>query len=73
MIDVRDATVAVSHLPQKLPGSARVNKYTFTLNEKGDNISSEAERIKAEILQDSLLVSLEAPIQEAKTPTEVQA
>jgi hypothetical protein len=54
MIDVRDKTVSVSHLPESLPGSARVRQYTFELNEKGDNISSEAERIKAEILKDSL-------------------
>jgi len=73
MIDVRDATVSVSHLPQKLPGSARVHQYTFVLNEKGDNISSEAERIKAEILKDSLLVQLDEPSQETKATTEVQA
>lgn len=56
MIDVRDANVSVSHLPEKLPGSAQVRQYAFTLNEKGDNISSEAERIKAEILKDCLVL-----------------
>lgn len=62
MIDVRDASVSVSHLPQKLPGSARVRQYPFNLNEKGNNISSEAERIKAEIVKDCLFPP-EAPEQ----------
>ena len=73
MIDVRDATVSVSHLPQKLPGSSRVNQYTFTLNEKGDNISREAERIKAEILKDSLMVPMEEPSHEPRVTAEVRA
>lgn len=62
IIDVRNATVTVSHLPPKLPGSARVHQYTFILNEKGDNISSEAARIKAEILKDCLVPSEDSDI-----------
>jgi hypothetical protein len=54
MIDVRDANVSVSYLPQKLAGSARIRHYLFNLNEQGNNISSEAERIKTEILKDCL-------------------
>ncbi|MFY1897011.1 hypothetical protein ACOTCN_23710 [Achromobacter xylosoxidans] len=57
MIAVKDSNVSVSHLPQQLPGSARVYKYAFILNEEGNNISSEAERIKAEILKDCLAQS----------------
>ncbi len=54
MIEVKDSVVSISFLPQKLPGSARVRQYPFTLNEKGNNISSESERIKLEILKDSV-------------------
>ncbi|MCX7252272.1 MAG: hypothetical protein NTX37_12390 [Burkholderiales bacterium] len=57
MIEVKDLNVSISHLPKKLPGAARLYHYTFTLNEKGNNISSEAERIKAEILRDCLAQS----------------
>ncbi len=71
MIDVRDATVSVSLLPQKLPGSARVHQYTFTLNEKGDNISGEADRIKTEILKDCLIPH-EDSCSEAKAVTDAQ-
>lgn len=54
MIEVKDSKVSVTHLPGQLSGSVRVYQYAFTLNEKGDNISSEAERIKTEILKDCL-------------------
>lgn len=54
MIDVRDAKVTVSHLPDNLPGSTQVYQYSFTLNAEGNNIASEADRIKAEILKDCL-------------------
>jgi hypothetical protein len=54
MIDVRDNKVSISHLPEKLPGSAQVHEYSFTLNMQGDNISGEADRIKAKILKDCL-------------------
>ncbi len=71
MIDVRDNKVSVSHLPDKLPGSARVREYSFTINEKGDNISGEAERIKAEILKDCLEPRTEP--QQPHSPSEAPA
>ncbi|MBT3067617.1 hypothetical protein [Rhodoferax sp. U11-2br] len=71
IIDVRDSLVSVSHLPHKLPGSARVHQYTFTLNEKGDNISSESDRIKSEILKDCLMSSDE-PVSETKSAAKAQ-
>jgi len=52
MIEVRDGKVSLSHLPSTLPGEARAAEYSFSLNEQGNNISSEAERIKEEILRD---------------------
>lgn len=61
MIEVRDHKVSVSQLPESLPGPAQAFEYTFTLNERGDNISSEADRIKGEILKECL----------AATPTQV--
>ena len=70
MIQVKDSIVSVSFLPLKLPGSARVRQYAFTLNEKGDNISSEAERIKLEILKDSLAPQEEDSNESEKAPTE---
>lgn len=72
MIDVRDATVSLSQLPQELPGSARINQYTFTLNEKGDNISSEADRIRGEILKDCL-APLEGASHETKATKEAKS
>ncbi|TWG78957.1 hypothetical protein L602_000800000260 [Cupriavidus gilardii J11] len=72
MIEVKDAIVSISHLPQELPGSARVCRYTFTLNEKGDNIAGEAERIKAEILTDCLVPG-ETPEPELKSQIEPAA
>ena len=69
MIDVRDGTVSISHLPVQLPGSARVTQYSFILNDKADNIASEAERIKAEILKDCLLSPPEDPADESKGST----
>lgn len=61
MIEVRDHNVSVSQLPESLPGPAQAFEYTFQLNERGDNISSEADRIKGEILKECL----------AATPTQV--
>lgn len=52
MIEVRDGKVSLSHLPSALPGEVRAVEYTFALNEKGDNISSEVDRIKSEVLRD---------------------
>lgn len=72
MIDVKDANVSVSRLPQTLPGTARVSQYLFTLNEKGNNIGSEAERIKAEILKDCLF-SPEDPEQATPPPAVAMA
>ena len=54
MIEVRDHKVSVSQLPESLPGSAHAFEYPFTLNDRGDNISSEADRIKGEILKECL-------------------
>jgi hypothetical protein len=65
MIDVRDGKVSVSHLPETLPGNARVFQYSFTLNERGSNISSEAERIKSEITRDCLQTHRPKPSDEA--------
>jgi hypothetical protein len=56
MIDVRDNKVSLSQLPKKLPGNAKVSEYSFKLNQQSDNIASEAERIKAEILRDCLIL-----------------
>ncbi len=52
MIDVRDNNVTVSQLPDILPGTATVLQYPFAVNARGDNISSEAERIKVQIVTD---------------------
>ena len=71
-IEVKNSIVAISHLPQQLPGSARVYQYAFTLNEKGTNISSEAERIKVEILKDCL-AQPEVSSQEKTIPTTERA
>lgn len=66
MIEVKDSKVAISHLPQQLSGSIRVEQYPFALNEKGNNISSEAERIKLEILN-ACLIQVEDQSGESKT------
>ncbi|WP_203234277.1 hypothetical protein [Burkholderia mayonis] len=54
MIDVRDEKISLSLMPETLPGNARAFQYSFSINERGDNISSEADRIKAEIIRDCL-------------------
>lgn len=54
MIEVKDSKICLSQLPVTLPGEAKAFEYSFTLNDRGDNISSEAERIKDEILKDCL-------------------
>ena len=59
MIDVRDGKVSVSRLPDDLPGTAKVFQYKFSLNERGNNISIEADRIKMQILKDCLSRFLE--------------
>lgn len=55
MIDVREGKVSLSYLPSTLSGAVRVVQYPFTLNERGDNISAEVDRIKSEILRDCAL------------------
>jgi hypothetical protein len=70
MIEVKDSIVSISFLPQKLPGSARVRQYPFTLNEKGNDISGEAERIKGEILKDCLAQPEEDSNETEKAPAE---
>lgn len=54
MIDVKEEKISLSLLPETLPGNARAFEYSFSINERGDNISSEADRIKAEIVRDCL-------------------
>lgn len=53
IIEVRDGKVSISHLPSSMDGEFKVLNYTYTLNERGDNIASEFERIKAEVIKDS--------------------
>jgi len=55
MIDVKDHKVSISKLPESLPGDAKVFIYKFSLNDRGDNISTEARRIKEEIARDCLV------------------
>nr|WP_315467361.1 hypothetical protein [uncultured Undibacterium sp.] len=52
MIEVKEGRVMLSELPNTLPGDARSFEYLFALNDRGDNISSESERIKLEIIRD---------------------
>lgn len=52
MIEVKGGRVMLSELPETLPGDARSFEYLFALNDRGDNISSESERIKSEIIRD---------------------
>jgi hypothetical protein len=52
MIEVQDKTVLLSQLPNAIEGPTTLTKYTFSLNEKGDNIAAEAERIRGEIVKD---------------------
>lgn len=54
LIDVRDAKVTLSFLNNGLPGTAEARSYHFTINDKGDNISDEADRIKDEIKRDCM-------------------
>ncbi|MBX3650639.1 MAG: hypothetical protein KF771_04645 [Burkholderiales bacterium] len=55
IIEVKDGKVSLSQLPDALPGDAKVFQYSFSLNDRGDNISAESERIKADILRDCLI------------------
>lgn len=70
MIEVKDSIASVSLFPQQLPGSAHVYQYTFMLNEKGNNISKEAERIKSEILKDCLAQPEISNLEKMVSPTE---
>lgn len=52
IIDVKEGKVLLSELPETLPGDTKSFEYSFVLNDRGDNISSESERIKLEIIRD---------------------
>lgn len=52
IIEVKEGKIMLSELPETLPGDARSFEYIFVLNDRGDNISSESERIKLEIIRD---------------------
>lgn len=53
IIDVRDGKVSISRLPAKLPGDAKTFQYEFNVNNKGNNITSEIERLKELIIRDN--------------------